>query len=115
MTEGGERHVHDARPDPGRVLGSQAETGEGARTIGLAEHVRVAKEGARLLSIARLAEVERCGELSEARVHHEPEEVGQMPRADHQHVRAVRGEGAATHRPRDDAGQIEHADAGQRA
>ena len=34
-----------------------------------------------------------------------------MPRADHQHIRAERGKGAAAHRPRDDTGQIKHADA----
>src|SRR5215475_8708134 len=73
------------------------------------------RRSARSCSASAVCRMSRGGELAEARVDDEAGQVGQMRRAHYEHLGAERREGAPAHRPRDDAGEIQHAEARERA
>ncbi|MDR8956676.1 hypothetical protein FEP76_05197 [Burkholderia multivorans] len=109
------RYADDAGTRRRQRLRSEAACGERTRTICLQEDVGVAHERAQRVDARRLAQIEPRGALAATVVDHERRDVRQVRPVHEQSLRAVRSERAPRDRPRDDARQIEHAYAVERA
>jgi len=115
MSERTERHVDQPWTLRDQIVRRQAAAAQGARTITLRKHVGLAHQAAQHLQVPLLAQVELCRQFSVPGVVFLVAEVGQMPRRDLHHIRAVLRQGARAGRPGQHPGQVKHADAGQRA
>ena len=112
---GRERDGDDARPDLRAGLRREPEPGDAARAVALHEHVRLAQQCREPLAVVGRAQIERGRKLAATRVGVEHRLAREMRRRDAHDIGAVGRERAAADRAGNDAGEIEHAQARERA
>ena len=114
MAEGAERNIDQPRPDRRQLLRRQAADAQGAGTISLREHIRLAHQPAQHIDIARRAQIELRRQLAVPGIQFLVAQVGQMRGGDLHDVGAVLGQRARAGRAGEHARQVEHADARER-
>ncbi len=115
MAIGGQRDIDDARPGARRRLGAEAQRREPARPIALQEDIGAVQQLVQRVLVVGVAQIELAGPLAAAGVDHQRRDRRQVRRGDQQHVGAMGGQRAPGNRAGDDAGELEHPHAGQRA
>jgi hypothetical protein len=106
MAIGGKGDADDAGVKCGQCLWREAMAGNGAGAITLQENIGARSQITQPRLVMCLTQIKRGCSFAAPGIHHQFIEARQMPRADMQHLRAMRGHCAPGNRPGDNAREI---------